>query len=670
MSSSDSKTELDLLRRDILGFFPTVLALLDAEEARTRHRVLGESRERLASEQFFVVVCGEFRRGKSSLLNALVRRRRLFPVDVDVTTAVVSTLRWGPAERAVVWPLSDPERPGERPEPFEVPLSEVHQYVTEQGNPRNVREVERIEMEAPFAPLKSGLVLVDTPGVGSINPAHTAATRAFLPRADAVLFVGSAVQPLTTVELDFVRHALETCPVIVTAVTMVDKVVDATPVVAQARARIAQVSELPPDDLVVVGVSAFRRWEAVEDEDPTLEADSGFPELEAALWGGLADTCGRAALYIALDQLDEALDEIAAPLTNEAAALQSGEALAAVEKEIQRTQDTLTALRSGGSRWRRDLQDDLEQAARPIRKRLGAAVDSARDAFQRGCEREQAAKDPEPLVRKATLALLEAAEDAHKALETAVTEVAERYSRITSVPLTTQVAAPSTTLPDTSLSDLDADQDGMSGVRSWRRARSVWNSSETGGGMGMLAGAVVGSVVPVVGTYLGAFIGGVIGHIAGWFGGSKQAQAEEEDRRDRQRVARLKERVIRMLESGRRQVEQDFNGQLRDCNRTLVNLLEDQLSAQTDALSETVRRLQETRRSTAKERTDRLPVVRRKLTELQTLRLHSRDLRLRVETLGGAGGTGGRSGSTGGAGVPTAPTGSTGPAAPEDPESG
>ncbi|WP_405654834.1 dynamin family protein [Streptomyces sp. RK9] len=626
------RTELDHVREDILAFFPAVLGLFDDEGAPTRRRVLAESRDRLASEQFFVVVCGEFRRGKSSLLNALVRRRRLFPVDVDVTTAVVSTLRWGPAERAVVWPLADPERPGERPEPFEVPLGEVSGYVTEQGNPRNAKGVERIEMEAPFGPLESGLVLVDTPGVGSINPAHTAATRAFLPRADAVLFVGSAVEPLGTVELDFLRHALANCPVIVTAITMVDKVVDAAPVVARARERVAGLGEVPQDDLVVVGVSALRHWDAVEDEDPDLAAESGFPELEKALWGGLADTCGRAALHIALDRLDEALDEYAAPLVNEAAALQSGEALLAVETEIQETQEALTALRSSGSRWRRDLQDDLEQSARPVRKRLGAAIDAARDAFRRGCESEQALKDPESLVRQATLSLVEAAERAHKDLESAVTEVAERYSRMAEVPLTAQVAAGSLTVPSTSAADFDVEK--QDGTRGWRRARLTWTGGEAGGSMGVVAGFVIGSIVPVIGNYVGAVIGGVLGHIAGWFGGRQQAQAEEEDRRGRQLVARLRERVLPMLESGRRQVDQDFGGQLRDCSRELARALEDQMNAQADVLAESVRRLQETRRGTAKERAERLPVVRRRLAEVDGVRRRSRALRERVVGLG------------------------------------
>ncbi|MCX4762010.1 dynamin family protein [Streptomyces sp. NBC_01275] len=632
---SAQQTELDRLRADILAFFPTVADLLDEEDASTRRRVLAESRERLASDEYYVVVCGEFRRGKSSLLNALVRRRKLFPVAVDVTTAIVATLRWGPTERARVWPLPDPNRPDSRPAPFEVPLAEVRRYATEQENPDNVKRVDRIEMEAPFAPLRSGLVLVDTPGVGSVNPAHTAATRSVLPRADAVLFVGSAVEPLSTVELDFLRYTLERCPVIVTAVTMIDKVVDPDPVVAQARARIARVSQVPPEDLVVVGVSAFRRWAAEEEEDPVLAADSGFPELESALWEGLAETCGRAALRIALDRLDETLEEIAAPLTNEAAALQSGEALAEVEKEILRTQETLTALRSQSSRWRRELQDDLEQAVRPVRGRLTAAMDAAREAFRRGCEDERAAKEPERLVRAATLALLEASDRAVKELESAVLEVAQRYGSLASVPLTAQVAAPAVPkLSTPSLSGLGEESAGTAGKGGWKRSRIAWSSGEAGSGMGLAAGAVIGLVIPVIGPWIGGFVGSLIGQFAGMIGGSRQDRADEEARAARERTRRLKESVLPVLDSGRRQVEQEFNGHIRDSSRALANALEDQLAAQAETMAGTVRRLQEVRRSTARERAERLPVVRRRLAALDPVRRRSQDLRRRVARLG------------------------------------
>ncbi len=82
-------------------------------------------------------------------------------------------------------------------------------------------------------------MVVDTPGVGSVNGEHTAATRAFLERADGLVFVCDAIEPPATYELDFLGEALEKCEVVVTAVTKTDRVRDAGPVVAATREKLA-----------------------------------------------------------------------------------------------------------------------------------------------------------------------------------------------------------------------------------------------------------------------------------------------------------------------------------------------------------------------------------------------------------------------------------------------
>src|SRR5215467_9724787 len=112
-------TEFEELREDVLSAYLTLLGILSGRLAETRLRMLAESRDMLAAGQCYVVVCGEFKRGKSSLLNALVERPGLFPVDVDLATCAVVTLQWAERDWGMVYfAETDPGNPasGRAPE--------------------------------------------------------------------------------------------------------------------------------------------------------------------------------------------------------------------------------------------------------------------------------------------------------------------------------------------------------------------------------------------------------------------------------------------------------------------------------------------------------------------------------------------------------------------------
>ena len=78
-------------------------------------------------------------------------------------------------------------------------------FVTEEGNPKNRLGVEEVEILHPAPILQHGVVLIDTPGVGSTFTHNTRSTLNFLPQCDAALFVVSADPPLTEVETEFLK---------------------------------------------------------------------------------------------------------------------------------------------------------------------------------------------------------------------------------------------------------------------------------------------------------------------------------------------------------------------------------------------------------------------------------------------------------------------------------
>lgn len=146
---------------------------------------------------FYVACLGQFKRGKSTLINALLGEPVL-PSGVLPVTSVPTVVRHGTRRSARVRFATGEWR--------SVELSTIAAYASESENPGNTRGVMGIEVFHPDSLLASGLCLVDTPGVGSVFEANSAATRSFLPHVDAALIVIGADPPLSSDELALVKE--------------------------------------------------------------------------------------------------------------------------------------------------------------------------------------------------------------------------------------------------------------------------------------------------------------------------------------------------------------------------------------------------------------------------------------------------------------------------------
>lgn len=152
--------------------------------------------QKIQEETFNLVVAGQFKRGKSSVINALLGDH-LLPVGVVPLTSVVTVIRSGSCVRARVELLN-----GRRED---LALESLADYVTERGNPKNAKGVRQVTIEHPSPWLAEGLQLIDTPGIGSVYEHNTDVTQHYLPQADAVLLVGSVDQPVSLAELEFLK---------------------------------------------------------------------------------------------------------------------------------------------------------------------------------------------------------------------------------------------------------------------------------------------------------------------------------------------------------------------------------------------------------------------------------------------------------------------------------
>ena len=153
--------------------------------------------ERIAEGRFYVACVGQFKRGKSSLLNALAGSAVL-PVGVLPVTSVATVLRWGERLAARVRFASGAWR-AIRPE-------DLAAYVAEERNSENKIGVSAVEVFLPSPLLASGMCLVDTPGIGSVFAGNTMTTRELVPHVDAAIVVLGADPPISGEELALVEE--------------------------------------------------------------------------------------------------------------------------------------------------------------------------------------------------------------------------------------------------------------------------------------------------------------------------------------------------------------------------------------------------------------------------------------------------------------------------------
>lgn len=319
---------------------------------------LTEARRRLADPAIHVVIAGEFKQGKSSLVNALVGAP-VCPVDDDAATAVPTFVRHGEKPSAQMW------REGAEREAIE--LADVRAHVVENaaGEPR----VGGVEVRIPRALLASGLVLVDTPGIGGLGSAHAAASLAAISLADAVLFVTSAAQELTRSEMDFLRRARSMCPTVACVITKTDFYPSWRRIRELDAAHLAAEGDIP-----LVAVSSTLRARAVKNSDGDLNTESGFPDLITFVReqvGGSAEqrlATEAAAEVVALcDHLETSFAAEREALADPVAAQRVVDELSAVKSHVER-------LTTAAARWNQTLSDGIADLTSDIDFDLKARV--------------------------------------------------------------------------------------------------------------------------------------------------------------------------------------------------------------------------------------------------------------------------------------------------------
>ncbi|MFJ4029101.1 dynamin family protein [Paenarthrobacter sp. NPDC089989] len=382
------------------------IELLGAGERNDLRRRLEQTRRRLLDPSVRVIVVGEFKQGKSQLINALVNAP-VCPVDDDIATSVPTVVKHGdPASAAVLMPgdtapgdLENGQPPGagtsagdphleRRP----VNINELAAYVSEAGNPGNAKNLVAAEVALPRHLLAGGLTIVDSPGVGGLGSSHTLTTLTALPSAHAMLFVSDASQEYTDPEIRFLRQAMRVSPNVCCVLSKTDLYPGWRQIADLDRKHLADVGP----DIRLLPVSSELRLQAARLQDKELNEESGFPALIAYLRN---DIEGRAAAIrwraVQHDVLS-VTEHLRLSLHSELAALENPDGTPQMIADLQSAKQEADALRKRSARWQTTLNDgigdliaDMEYDLRDRLRRIQREAENAIDQGDPGPAWEQ-----------------------------------------------------------------------------------------------------------------------------------------------------------------------------------------------------------------------------------------------------------------------------------------
>ena len=278
----------------------------------------------------------------------------------------MTTIAYGEAESVHVNLSATPEAPAER---RRIRREQIGEYAAQGATHPDADRAYLVEVELPDPRLASGLVLVDTPGVGGIYGEHTRATVSYLPQADAAVFISSTDGPLSQSETDFLARAAEAVraaenpDAMIFVLAKADRVTDVDAYADGVRSRIAEVTGRSRDEVEVIPTSSHSKVLYVTTGDAESLRLSGFTELEEALWRRLERHRAKVLLGGALVEADAAVRVLLEPLEAEEEALRDGSSkkIEQLERDAEANQARIKELSESAAPWRGKLAEELKR---------------------------------------------------------------------------------------------------------------------------------------------------------------------------------------------------------------------------------------------------------------------------------------------------------------------
>lgn len=312
-----------------------------------------------------VLFCGEFKRGKSSLVNAIVGMQ-LCPTDIGIATSVVTVVRYGTVKKAVRY-YGNLLEEADSLKSEEIEWDDIKKYTV--GDVLDINNTILVELSYPSPFLKSGITIIDTPGLGGLDPRHAVLTHAALPKADIIVFVTDTCEPLTESELEFYKDKVFLCGKRNVVLVNKSDLLSSGTLTAHLGNTRWQLAKLGSPEVIPVSAKCWELYTKLEDKDFLLS--SNRDAVLAAITSEVENF--RKCQYrryrdMTIAELEEASGVIS--LEIQQLNKDSDDKLKALE-DLQRRQAALGKFRS-----------DLNNPTSPVRLQINTIFEDARNEVQ------------------------------------------------------------------------------------------------------------------------------------------------------------------------------------------------------------------------------------------------------------------------------------------------
>lgn len=354
------KTDADKLRSFLKQVAPTL-------ETYGKKSIVSEIDKAITTteDSAIVLFCGEFKRGKSSLVNAIIGTE-LCPTDIGIATSVVTTIKYGAVKKAVRYYGNLLEN-ADSLKSEEIEWEDIDKYTM--GDVLEIDNTILVELSYPSPFLKNGITIIDTPGIGGLDPRHAILTHMALPKADVIVFVTDAGEPLTQSELEFYESKVLSCGKRNVVLVNKSDILTADTLATHVSNTKLQLAKLGGPEVIPVSAKCWELYSKLEENDFLLSSNK-----DAVLAGitSEVETFKKTQYKKYRDMLIAEIDDVYSAISLEIQQLKkdSNDKIKVVE-DLQRQQAAL-------SRFRGDLNNPTSQ----IRLQINSIFEDARNEVQ------------------------------------------------------------------------------------------------------------------------------------------------------------------------------------------------------------------------------------------------------------------------------------------------